>query len=139
MSSGDALTGAEKRCEPTTWMMSPAVMYCLALRTLARNFSFGRFDSKGNAAAPRPARVTGWCSLGCSSSEMSRSISLDGVFVGLGRAGGVVENGVDQNVMVWATRSKISSWSAMRKYITGVCNSSCGGRGTTGSTSWMNS
>ncbi len=39
---------AEKRCEPTTWMMSPAVMYFLALRTLARNFSFGTFDSNGS-------------------------------------------------------------------------------------------
>ena len=47
MSIGEALTGAENRCEPTTWMMSPAVMYSFALRTLAPNFSFVMFDSNG--------------------------------------------------------------------------------------------
>ena len=35
---GAALTGVLKRCEPTTWMMSPAVMYSFALTTLAKNF-----------------------------------------------------------------------------------------------------
>ena len=30
-----AFTGVLKRCEPTTWMMSPAVMYSLASRTFA--------------------------------------------------------------------------------------------------------
>jgi hypothetical protein len=36
MSSGEAFTGVEKRCDPTTWMMSPDVMYFLAVATLAR-------------------------------------------------------------------------------------------------------
>ena len=42
-------------------------------------------------------------------------------------------------VMVCATRSKISSSSAMRKYMRRRLSSSRGGRGTTGSMSWMNS
>jgi len=44
---GEAVTGAEKRCEPTTWMMSPAVMYFLDASTFAKNFSWVWFDSNG--------------------------------------------------------------------------------------------
>ena len=35
MSNGSATTGRESRCESTTWMQSPAAMYCLARRTAA--------------------------------------------------------------------------------------------------------
>ncbi len=42
-------------------------------------------------------------------------------------------------VTVCRTRSKINNSSAIKKYIVGVPSSSLGGRGTTGSTSWMNS
>jgi hypothetical protein len=56
MSSGDALTGAENRCEPTTWMMSPAVMYSLAPSTLAKNFSCVCWIRTATSPALRPAR-----------------------------------------------------------------------------------
>ena len=75
MSSGDALTGAENRCEPTTWMMSPAVMYFLAASTFAKNFSFVWLDSNA-IGGTSSGTVTALCSLGCSSSETIRSISL---------------------------------------------------------------
>ena len=42
-----AWTGVEKRCEPTTWMMSPAVMYCWARETFRKNTSFGMLETKG--------------------------------------------------------------------------------------------
>ena len=75
MSSGDAVTGAENRCEPTTWMMSPPVMYFLDASTFAKNFSFVWFDSNSTAGISL-VTATAVCSLGCSSRETMRSISL---------------------------------------------------------------
>ena len=86
----------EKRWEPTTWIMSPEVMYCLALRTLAKNFSRGRFDSKGSgghlAGHTHRAVLAGLLEQGDEAINFANR-----VFIGLRRAGGLVEHGVDQD------------------------------------------
>src|ERR1044071_1771311 len=137
-SIGDALTGVENRWDPTTWMMSPAVMYSFDRRTLARNLSLGTLDSK-KMEGTSEGRLTGWYWQGCSSSDTIRSIS----FTAYSYASPAVDlssrRAFTSTVTVCETRSKISSSSAIRKYIVGVRRSSLGGRGTTGSTSWMNS
>src|SRR2546426_2424514 len=76
MSSGVALTGVENRCEPTTWMISPAVMYSLAFETWAKNDSLVTFESKGMERTSSGS-VAGWCSAGCSSNEDRKSTRLN--------------------------------------------------------------
>mgnify|MGYP006333262999 CR=1 FL=1 len=51
MSIGAAFTGAENRCEPTTWMMSPAVMNSFARRTFSRNVSGEVLEAAGGVVA----------------------------------------------------------------------------------------
>jgi hypothetical protein len=71
---GEAFTGVENRCDPTTWIMSPAVMYFLARSTFCRKASLVMLEVKGISGVSR-GTSTGACSDGCSSSETRRSIS----------------------------------------------------------------
>ena len=114
-------------------------MYSLACSTLARNFSFGMFDSKRQGGHFR-RHGGGMMFAGLLEQRDQPFDFAHGILVGLGRRlAASSRTALTSTVMVCATRSKTSNWSAMRKYITGVPSSSCGGRGTTGSTSWMNS
>ena len=96
MSSGDALTGAEKRCEPTTWMMSPAVMYSFDLRTLRGKFFLGLIGFKRNYRhLVRHRYRTMFARLfeqGYDPFDFARR-----VFVGVSRVFRVVQNRVDQD------------------------------------------
>ena len=96
MSSGDALTGAENRCEPTTWMMSPAVMYSLRLEDVRGKFFLRLVGFKRNHRdIVRHRHRMVFARLfeqGDDAFNFARRI-----FVGVSRIVRVVQNRVDQN------------------------------------------
>jgi hypothetical protein len=49
---GESPNGASKRCDSTTWKMSPAAMYSLARATIAWNSSGLVFEVGGTASGP---------------------------------------------------------------------------------------
>ena len=60
------MNGAEKRCETTTWKMSPATMYSFARCTIDL-YSAGVVFEVGLGAASLRGVTEGECGSGCSS------------------------------------------------------------------------
>ena len=113
----------------------------VALLSLGNNrvrSAFNRWDS--NEAYYHAENALTWAAqrIADNSSGLVGNYSYSGGNVTLGYLTGLSDSSttaLTSTVIVWATRSKTSNSSAIRKYIVGVPNSSLGGRGTIGSTS----